>query len=210
MKEETKKIFLYSITLLISINLFLLVINYGMKGAYIQVLWACYIGMALISIGIARRKYNLVLSQILILAIPDSLWIIDLIFRLITGKFLTGFATNMFLGMKPLEEILFMQHLYTVPLAILALYLMKPPKKKTPALIIAFAEIIILFVLGLTLNVFIPQNSSLNCLPTGTSCSLGLSFTGLPYYLFWFAMVISMVVLSYLVFTNLKFLKKKT
>jgi hypothetical protein len=206
MKEETKEIFLYFITIIISLNLFLLIINYLMKGTPIQLLWVCYIGMTILIIGFLRRNYNLVLSQVIILAIPDLLWFIDLVYHLITGNSFTGFASNIF-TMVPYEKILFMQHLYTVPLAIFVLYLMKPPRKKTPALIFAFAEIAILFIVGISIN---PGDLiSINCLPTPTSCSSGLTLSGIPYYGFWIAMAVSMITLSYLIIANLRFLKKK-
>ncbi len=147
---------------------------------YVGLLWICYLGIPLISMGIFLKNSNLVLSQAFLLLIPDLLWSIDFIYRLITGTTLLGIDNFFFTTNYLSRKILSLQHLLTPVLSLSALLLLKP-KKFRKALIISFFEIFLVLLISL----LFPFKEEINCLPTYTSCMFSDPSFLVPYPLFW-------------------------
>lgn len=205
MKERHKSIILYSISILFFLLVLLSVITNLRLKQYMNLLWLCYFNMALISIGIIAKKPNLILSQILILMIPDLLWIFDFFSIFITGTSILGAAKYFFAGNRGLlQQILSVQHLFTIPFSLLALSLIKV-KKSYKALLISSIEIILFFLL----MYLIPGNYGVNCLPTSEICTFLQMPKFIPYPLFWFAVEFSFIIVSYFIVAFLPFIKKK-
>lgn len=205
MKEEIKNIILYSIAILFFVVVALTISSYLKQGLYFAVFWVCYTYMVLVAVGIIAKKPNLILSQIIIMLIPNLIWVIDFMIILITGNSPLGFAKYFFTGEGALlSNILSLHHIYSVPLGIFALSLMKI-KKSHKAILISFVEIIFFFILGLFV---IPAKHGINCLPTARICS-SLTFPEfIPYPLIWLTVVFSFTIISYFIIISLPFIKK--
>jgi hypothetical protein len=205
MKEGNKKIILYVIASVFILIVLFIIISLLLEKEYVSLLWMCYTAMALIAVGIIMKKPDLILSQIIILFIPDLLWIIDSFFILITGNYLLGITRYLFIGDRTLlQQVLSTQHLVTVPLALFALSLMKIKKSYKP-LIIGLAEI--MFFFGI---MFITSfgGGGVNCLPDPTCVSITFP-TFIPYYIIWIVLQFSFVIISYFAVTSLPFIKLK-
>ncbi len=204
MKERHKSIILHSVSAILFLFVLLAIIEQVRLRQYMNLLWLCYFNMALISIGIIAKKPNLILSQILILMIPDLLWIFDFFGILVTGTPVLGTARYFFAGNRDLlSQILSVQHLFTIPLSLLVLSLVKI-KKSYKALFISFIEITLFFVL----SYFIPGNYGVNCLPTSEICTSLQMPKFIPYPLFWFAVEFSFIIVSYFIVAFLLFIKR--
>jgi hypothetical protein len=203
MNKKNKDIALFIIAFFLSV-IFLYIIFLFVPSDWVGLFWGCYIGVFIILVGVILKKPELVLSQIIILLIPDLIWDIDFFYRLITGIPLFG-VNNYFFGNSSLvNRILSLQHLFTPILAIGALALMKV-KRNYKILLVSFAEIFALFLLGFLL----PAERGINCLPTPETCVLFQAPKFLPYPLVWFAISFSFIILSYCFLTLLPFIKKK-
>lgn len=207
MEKGTKNIFLYVIGSIVFITLILSIIKFVIMEEFVLLLWFCYIGLLLISIGIFTKNSSLILSQVLILAIPELFWIIDFLVSTITGSPLFGFASYIFNSTRiPLENFLSLFHIYIIPLAISALAITKIKIKDYKALIISFTEIFIIFILGITIN--FGEYSGINCLPTPEECSSIIFPSFLPYFVWWWIILSFSILISYLIINHLNFLKK--
>jgi len=122
------------------------------------ILWFCYGGVLLIGIGILARNDLLVLSQFNILAIPLLVWVIDFLYIYFTGNSLLGITNYFFIDGPLLGKIISSQHLFTIPLVIYSLYLLKI--KNNYAYIVSFIEISILFVFS---RMFGSVEENINC-----------------------------------------------
>ena len=171
---------------------------------YSAFLWGCYIVLPLTLIGIFRRNSSLILSQLIIFAIPDLLWTIDFFSILFTGNSLLKISlVSRFFELDLFGKIVRLQHLYAIPLAIVSLSFLKI-KKNYKILLISLAEIIIIALL----TVLIAPDRNINCLPTNKCTSFSpLNF--LPYPLVWIIFAFSFITISYLLITALPFVKKK-
>lgn len=204
MKERTRNIILYSISILFILIIFLIAYLHLKQKLYFSLFWVCYTCMTLISLGIILKKSDLIFSQVIILFIPDLVWVVDFFILLISGNSPLGFAKYFFTGDRGLlANILSLQHFFTVPLGIFALSLMKIKKNYKP-LLIAFGEIIIFFLLGFV----IPAGYGVNCLPTPTVCTSIVFSDFIPYPLVWLILEFSFITVSYLIIVSLPFLRK--
>ena len=121
-------------------------------------LWFCYVGMILLGIGALRKDSLLVASQLNILAIPLIVWTIDLIYGLIMGQTLFGVVDYFFLPGPLLGKIISLQHLFTIPLGIYLLFLVK--LKRKDAWKLSFVTLIILFFIT---RFFTAEFYNINC-----------------------------------------------
>ena len=201
--NQKKNILFYGIGFLLSLVFIYIFVFFAYYNFYIGLLWACYVGIFLMIIGIIFKKPNLILSQIIILLGLDLFWAFDFFYRLIMGTSLFE-INNYFFGGDLLHKILSFQHIVTPILAISALALIKI-KKDYKALWISFIEIIGFFILGF----IIPAKYGINCLPISKTCVSFVFPEFIPYPLIWFAIGFSLTTISYFIITSLPFLKKK-
>lgn len=195
MKEVYKNLILYSIAILFLTIVTLTIIFHIQSEIYFSIFWVCYIFLILVPIGIILKKSNLILSQLIILLIPDLIWTIDFIIMLTTGNSPLGFAKFFFGGPRgPLQNILTLHHIFAIPLTISALFLIKPEKTKIP-LIIAFSEIILILILGLTFPIFY----GINCLPTPEVCMTVIFPKFIPYSIIWLGVMSLFMIISYFI-----------
>lgn len=204
MKEKYKKIILYSIVILFSLVLICAFIFYFQFKLYFGLLWFCYPAIALIIIGILTRKSYLILSQIIILSFFDIFWIIDFFYMLVTGHSFLGITNYFFDNNLLLKKILTLQHIFTIPISILALSLIKV-KKSNKILFISLIEICFIYILSF----FLPPEYGVNCLPTSIFCTSFVFPKFIPYPLIWFTLMSSFSLISYYALTSLPFLKNK-
>ena len=121
-------------------------------------------------------------------------------YRLITGNTFLG-ITNYFFMLGPItSKISTTQHLFTIPLAIFTLYLIKI--KKNSAWFISFFQITLLFFISRLVTL---PKENVNCVYH--SC-MKISFE--PYYLlFWFVGYFVMILITNSILVNLPFLKER-
>jgi hypothetical protein len=207
MKKKEKDIILYGIAGIFFLTFFFILFYFLGHRQYIPLFWICYTSMALITLGIVIKKPNLILSQAIILMVPDLLWTIDFFSILITGNSPFGLTTYFFVENRSLlQEFLSLQHFFAVPLAVWALSLMKIKKKENyKALLIGSIEISFFFLLGFIL----PAGFGVNCLPTPTVCTSVVFPKFIPYLLIWIILQFLFITISYFVITFLLLLIKK-
>lgn len=184
MKERVKKIILN----LLGIYFLILGITAIFLSFYrqipTQVLYACYIGIILIGVGILTRKSFLILSQIYIIAIPSLVWGIDFVHWLIFKTPLWGMTDYFFFSSAiSLDKFVSLQHFYTIPLAILAVKLIG---KSKGAWKLSLIQIIIIFIL---VKLFSSPELNINCV--FYSC-INIKWA-LPYEIIWFLISFSIV-----------------
>lgn len=148
-----------------------------------QILYACYIGIILIGIGILTRRSFIILSQVYILAIPLLLWSIDVIYLLIFKSPLLGMA-DYFLFDGTIDRFVSLQHVYLIPLSIYAAKLIGVKRKD--AWKWSLVQLIVLFA---AVTILSPPELNVNCV--FRSC-INIEL-GLPYPLVWFLVSFSMV-----------------
>lgn len=203
MKEKTKNVVLYLIASIFAVFLICAFIFYFNSQLYKGLLWICYPVLTLIIIGIFLKKSNLILSQVIIIMIPDLLWIIDFVGILITGNSLLGIAKYFFYEGSLLKKMITLQHLFTLPLSIWALSLIKI-KKNHKVLLISFAELFFFLILGM-----FPAMGGINCFPAAATCTSFIFPEIVSYPLLWLIVEFSFVLISYLILFSLKFIKKR-
>jgi hypothetical protein len=174
------------------------------SGYFLGLLWICYISIPLFALGIFLKKSNLILSQALLLLIPDLLWSIDFFYRLFTGSTLIGINNFFFTTSLLSRKILSLQHVLTPILTIIALSLIKI-KKISTALIISLGELLIFLFLGF----LIPSKAGINCLPSYESCLFFNPAFILPYPIFWLLIESCFILVTYLILTKLKIIHSK-
>ncbi len=153
------------------------------------IFWICYISLILISIGILIRDDTLILSQLNILTIPLLVWIIDFLSFFIYGKTLLGITDYFFVNNGDIiGKIISLQHLFTVPLSLYALYIIK--LKRKDAWKISFIQVILVFIISVYIT---SQESNLNYVYRFSNFNLNLGFL---YYIFWFIGYFSMIFIT--------------
>jgi len=166
---------------------------------YAPILWICYIALVLIGIGALRKDDLLVMSQLNILAIPLVVWSVDFFYILITGGSLLGVADYFFLPGPIISKIITTQHLFTIPLGIYLLYLIKIKNKK--AWSVSIIEVGVLFFAS---RFFTLPSENVNC--AYYSCA---NFSLPIYYpLVWFASYFAMIFLVNFVLMRVRILKE--
>jgi hypothetical protein len=120
-------------------------------------LWFCYLGIFLIGFGIFFKKDYLIVSQLNILAIPMIIWTIDFLYVLITkGSFLG--ITNYFFEQSRISNLISLQHIFTLPLSLVALYFIK--LKNSDYWKISLFQV---FIYYLVIYFFTSIESNINC-----------------------------------------------
>jgi hypothetical protein len=204
MKEKTKNLILHTIAGSLFLVLVSAIIFYTKSRLFEGLLWVCYPAITLMIIGILLKKPTLILSQLILITVQDLFWIFDFFNILFTGNSPLEVASYFFEAGFSLKKIITLQHLFTVPLGILALSILKVKKDKK-VFIIALIELSLVFLLG-----FFPIMSGINCLPTSLSCT-SFKFPAPPrYFIVWWIFVTISALISYFVLINLPFLKEKT
>ena len=145
--------------------------------------WFCYLALVLIGIGFLMKRSEIVAAQINILLIPAIFWIVDFFFVLFGGN-LFG-LTNYFFEIPMASRIISSQHLFTIPLAIFGVYLLK--LKINDFWKISFIEVILIFVVT---RIF--TDSSVNINEVFYS-PFGFQISFIPYFVQWFVVVFAMI-----------------
>jgi len=168
-------------------------------GRYELILWLCYFALILIGIGSLRKNSTLILSQLNIMALPLIVWSIDFIFVLFGGSFL-GISEYFFDPRYTIfGKIITSQHLFTLPLGLYALHLLKIKKNK--AWIISLIQLVLIYLLTI---LFTPEASNINCV--FREC-FNINFPE-PYLVVWFILTFFTVYLTNAILNNLNFLKE--
>ena len=165
-----------------------------------QILYACYLGLVLIGIGILTKRSFIIMSQIYILAIPLLVWNIDFLHWIIFNKPLFGITDYFFAeGHSLIGKIISLQHLFTVPIAIYAAK--KIGVKRKDAWKWSFVQITLVYIF---VSLFSDPITNINCV---SNPCINIDF-GLPYRLTWFIIIFSLTFITNLGI-NLIVLKNK-
>ncbi len=188
MKLKTNKLIVFLLGIYFFSLGVLAIVNTLMNKNYFGILWACYFGLLFIGIGMLFRNSSFILSQLNILLIPLIIWNVDFFYRLITGNSFLGVTDYFFIGQKTLGDFITLQHIYLLPFALYAIYLIK--LKRTDSWKISFLEIGLVFFIGL----FTPVKENINCI--FSSCIDFVKISGIWYQLFWFGVVFGMILIT--------------
>ncbi|MEK6881007.1 MAG: hypothetical protein AABY22_15420 [Nanoarchaeota archaeon] len=170
-----------------------------------QILWLCYIALVLFGFGILAKNKNLTVSQLSIQFFPLIVWNTDFFYEMITNKPLWGMTSYFFTPYHPLiAKFITLQHIYTIPLSLFAIYLIRTKERFNykKIFLISFIQMLAVFILG---KLFTDPEKNMNCV--FHACIPLIS--PIPYELLWFAVVFVIIVLSTIIFTSLPFLRKK-
>ena len=161
------------------------------------ILWFSYISLILIGIGALTKNYLLIVSQLNIIAIPYIVWDIDFLYILFTGNSLLGIADYFFIPGPLIGKIISSQHLFTVPLAIYALYLIKIRDNYT--WLISFFEVGVVFFITRLIS---SSEQNINCV-----FSPCMNFS-IPYYhLTWFISFFIIIFVTNFILIRISFLR---
>ncbi|MEK6899035.1 MAG: hypothetical protein AABW79_02975 [Nanoarchaeota archaeon] len=166
-----------------------------------QIYWFCYVSLFIIGIGLLLKDGNVIASQVNILAVGIIFWCIDFFHYLITGLPLWGITDYFFVESNFLVKIVTLQHVYTLPLTIYALSIIKITRKDLWK--ISLIQALIIFII---VSLFTEASSNINCI--FSSC---LSLFDLePYYPWaWLMLVATMILITNAIITHLFFMKTK-
>lgn len=206
LSEKNKGLILNAISVVLLISLVILIINIFTFKLYSSIFWLCYTGILLVMIGIWKNKSHLILSQIIILAIPDILWIIDFLGILITGNSLMNLSSYFFEPRPLLAKLVSLQHLYVIPLTLIALYLIKIDKQK---LALKFAAVQLAVFLFLS-RVFTSSEDNINCVYNTCFDLAPLNYLEgiLPYSFGWYGIMFLSAIVVYFILIKLNIFKK--
>jgi len=166
-----------------------------------NIFWFCYVSLFLIGLGISTKNSLLLQSQINILLIPQMIWSIDFFYRLFTGQTFWGITDYFFLQGGLSQKIVSIQHIYTVPLTLYMLSLIKINKKD--AWKYSFIQITVIFFLSLF---FTNPNKNVNCV--FKSCLPFIQTNSYYHYFVWFAIVFVGIFITNAFLTRLPFIQK--
>ncbi|MBS3074672.1 hypothetical protein J4447_04470 [Candidatus Pacearchaeota archaeon] len=156
-----------------------------------DIFWFCYIGMILLGLGIIIRNIPLIKSQMYILLIPDVIWVIDFLVRLLSGRSFLGIVDYFFRETNVLVKIVSLQHVYLLPLVIAAVFLIgKPIRTNNKGVLISVIEITFIY---LTTLIFTSPSSNVNCVYRFCSES---PWTNPFYPLIWYSAALIMVFMT--------------
>jgi hypothetical protein len=173
------------------------IINSILIGIPDQIFWFCYFGLLLIGVGALIRSSFLIASQINILAIPLVVWIIDFIVVFLTGGSFLGVTDYFFEGGPLLARAITMQHIFTLPLALIMIYWIKLGRKDMWK--VSCVQTVVLF--GVARMITDPKYN-VNC--AFESC-FRFEF-GFFYPLWWIALVFVLVVFTNYLISRMRFL----
>jgi hypothetical protein len=150
-----------------------------------QIFWMCYLSLILIGFGILTRNSFLIVVQLNILAIPFIIWDVDFIYWIIFNRPLWGITDYFFLERTfTLGKIISLQHLFTVPISLLAVYLIKLKRKNSWVF-----SVIQISLVYLAVSLFTPKESNINCV---FDPCINVHF-GISYRLTWFIIFFLMI-----------------
>ena len=201
LKQQYKSITLKVLGLFF-ILISIIAITYAIfNGKLYQLFWICYIAILLIGIGILTNNSYLIITQINILFIPLIIWNIDFSYLITTKTPLWGITDYFFVWQNSaIGKFISLQHVYTIPLALLALYFIKIKRKDTWK--ISLLEITLIFILT---KIFTAEQQNINCV--FNSC-IPLN-THLPYNFTWFICFFIIILFTNFIINLLPFLKDK-
>ena len=163
-------------------------------------LWLCYIGLILIGLGILFRSSYLIASQIAILTIPLLIWSADFIYFLIFRQPLSGITLYFFENKIKFSNIISLQHLFTIPLSLLAIWMIKLNRKVFWKF--GFLQITIFFMMG---RFFTPANKNINCV--FRSC-FNTKIAFLPYFIEWFITFFLIIIITNFILMKIKVFRR--
>lgn len=165
------------------------------------VLWFSYIAFFLIGIGLLTRNSYLIASQLNIILIPYIIWNIDFFYILLTGNSLWGITNYFFTPRMTTAQLITLQHIFTIPVSLLAIYFIKLKRKDFWKL--SLIQITLFFFL---VRIFGSPGENVNC--TFENC---LPFQIIPglYSLAWFLAYMAMIALTTLLLTRIKIFNTK-
>ena len=177
------------------------IINSILDKNYSQIFWFCYAALILIGIGATTKNSSLILAQISITAIPLLFWSVDFFYLLITKQSLWGITNYFFEEGRILPKLVSLQHIFTIPLSLYTLYLIKIEKKGIWKY--SFLQLIIIFFLS---ALFTSPAENANC--AFRSC---VSFIKTTIYhpIVWFGAIFFMAFITNKLIESLPFLNKK-
>jgi hypothetical protein len=161
-----------------------------------NIFWICGHTTLIMGLAIIFRNKFWLTAELNIILIPQIIWTIDYLGKLIFDKFLFGFTTYMFEG-NWIFKILSYQHLFVFILTIYAVYLIKPSKK-------AWIGSIIHGIFLLSSGLIISEHYNINC--AHRNC---LNFQIPHYLLIWIITFLIMTILTNIILIKL-FKKKRT
>ena len=202
MSSDSKSIFLFVVGvlyLLLGVGGIMNTLNQDSFGLA-PILWLCYMVMILIGIGVLTRNSLLVLSQLNIIFIPFLIWNLDFFFILFTGNPLFDVANYFFIPGPLIGKLITSQHIFTLPILIYTLYLLKIEEKR--AWIISIVQIAFVFVITRMVS---SPDENINCV--FKSCT---NFEFIGYYpLVWFVVFFMMIYVTNYLLTKIGFLIKR-
>jgi hypothetical protein len=200
MLTKNNKIFLNILGTTLIILAILAVYKTVKRGNLEGILWFCYLGLFLIGLGILIKNDTILASQLNILAIPLMVWAIDFFsYFLLGGRTIFGITEYMFIQGPIGEKIISLQHIFTIPLSLYALKLIKLKNNSTWRV-----SIVQLIGLYLAVLIFTSPEENINCVYS--SCINFLN-TNSFYPLIWISSVFCLIYLTNILI-NRSFLTK--
>jgi hypothetical protein len=160
------------------------------------VLWFSYAAFFIIGIGLLTRSSYLIGSQFNIIFIPYLFWNIDFFHMLFTGNSLWGITDYFFTARHTISQLISLQHIFTIPISLLAIYLIKLKRKdfwKFSAI-----QVTIFFFL---VRIFTNPDSNVNCV--FKNC-IPFQIVPGPYVFSWFASYAIMIAITTFLVTRIK------
>ena len=94
-----------------------------------EILWLSYFAFLLTGIGVLSRNSFLIGSQLNIIFMPYLVWNVDFFYRLFASKSFFGVSDYFFTTRPITEQIVSIQHILLVPIALVAIYIIKFKRK---------------------------------------------------------------------------------
>lgn len=167
---------------------------FNLEQGLAPILWFSYIGLILLAIGVLRRDSYLIAAQLCILAIPYLFWNVDFFYYLFQGKSLFGIVDYFFIPGAIMGKIISSQHLFNLPLSLIAIYLIGLKRKDFWK--VAFFEVAVLFFIT---RIFTDYEKNVNCVYH--NCA-NFNF-GLWYPLEWFLAYFVMIIIANLIIVRI-------
>jgi hypothetical protein len=166
-----------------------------------SVFWLSYFAFLFIGIGMILRKAYLIGSQLNIIFIPNIFWNIDFIYRIIKSESLLGLTDYFFKQGAPLiSQIVTVQHLFIIPISIIAIYFIK--LKRQDFWKLSIVQVFIIFILT---RVFSDKELNINCV--FTNCFSGTTNSLYPFQ--WFIIYILVIIISHCFLISFRSLRIK-
>jgi len=165
---------------------------FGISGIF----WFSYVALFLTGVGIYTKNSSLIASQLCIILIPYIFWNIDFFYVLATGNSLWGITDYFFQPRPLLAQIISVQHVFIVPISLLAIYFIK--LKRKDFWIFSVIQVVLFYFLARILS---NLEDNVNC--AFQNC---MSFYISPeiYPFFWFLAYFAMIGITALALTRIK------